>query len=203
MEEPKNLPQQASHLKEFDQPNFKNATYRLDRPSMYLINRARKDELTGYDKLQNSMTSSTVYIGHLVLSTTEEQIYELFCRDRDRDGDRDQYQVRQGYQGYQGQYASQYQGQYDAPYAGGNPGSFNFAANDAGQQYAGTQYASQYPPQQYGGEQYGGDQYGGQYGNPNTQYADQYQPAYDNTAPDAPSQQYQQHDGSGNPYNGY
>ena len=335
MEEPKNLPQQASHLKEFDQPNFKNATYRLDRPSMYLINRARKDELTGYDKLKNSMTSSTVYIGHLVLSTTEEQIYELFCRcgkikkvimglnahdqsptgfcfvifkapsgalnavkylnktkingrtididldpgfedgrqygrgengaqkhqsmygynnggkrrgyrrygdsrggggggrggrgrfggrrggygggggyqrggrdrgrdrDRDRDGDRDQYQVRQGYQGYQGQYASQYQGQYDAPYtgqyaAGGNPSSFNFAGNDAGQQYAGPQYASQYPP-----EQYGGDQYGGQYGNPNTQYADQYQPAYDNIAPDAPSQQYQQHDGSGNPYNGY
>ena len=80
MEETKNLPKQASHLKEFDQPNFKNATYRLDRPSMYLINRARKDELSGYDKLKNSMTSSTVYIGHLVLSTTEEQIYELFCQ---------------------------------------------------------------------------------------------------------------------------
>lgn len=331
MEEPKNLPQQASHLKEFDQPNFKNATYRLDRPSMYLINRARKDELTGYDKLKNSMTSSTVYIGHLVLSTTEEQIYELFCRcgkikkvimglnahdqsptgfcfvifkapsgalnavkylnktkingrtididldpgfedgrqygrgengaqkhqsmygynaggkrrgfrrygdsrggrggrgrfggrrggyqrggrdrerdrGRDREGDRDQYQARQGYQGYQGQYASQYQGQYDAPYAGqyaavGNPGGFNLAANDAsqqyaGQQYAGQQYASQYPPEHYGGDQYGG----AQYGNPNNQYADQYQPAYDNAATDAPPHQYQQHDGSGNPYNGY
>lgn len=331
MEEPKNLPQQASHLKEFDQPNFKNATYRLDRPSMYLINRARKDELTGYDKLKNSMTSSTVYIGHLVLSTTEEQIYELFCRcgkikkvimglnahdqsptgfcfvifkapsgalnavkylnktkingrtididldpgfedgrqygrgengaqkhqsmygynaggkrrgfkrygdsrggrggrgrfggrrggyqrggrdrerdrGRDREGDRDQYQARQGYQGYQGQYASQYQGQYDAPYAGqyaavGNPGGFNLAANVAsqqyaGQQYAGQQYASQYPPEHYGGDQYGG----AQYGNPNNQYADQYQPAYDNAATDAPPHQYQQHDGSGNPYNGY
>lgn len=71
---------QISHLKEFDEPNFLNSTFRLDRPSMYLINRARKDELGGYSKLKDSLTSATIYIGHLMLNTTEEQIYEVFSQ---------------------------------------------------------------------------------------------------------------------------
>lgn len=71
---------QISHLREFDEPHFSSATSRLDRPSNYLINRARRDELNGYDKLKNSMTSGTVYVGHLTLSTTEEQIYEAFSK---------------------------------------------------------------------------------------------------------------------------
>ncbi|KAG0674507.1 nuclear cap binding complex subunit [Pichia californica] len=40
----------------------------------------KNDELTGYEKLKNSMSSSTIYIGHLVLSTTEEQIFEVFSQ---------------------------------------------------------------------------------------------------------------------------
>lgn len=68
----------SSHLREFDKPSFANATFRLDRPSMYLVNRARRDEFNGYEKLKKSVSSATVYVGHLSLSTTEEQIFELF-----------------------------------------------------------------------------------------------------------------------------
>lgn len=71
---------QISHLREFDEPHFLSATARLDRPSNYLINRARRDEFNGYSKLKNSLTSGTVYVGHLTLSTTEEQIYEAFSK---------------------------------------------------------------------------------------------------------------------------
>lgn len=284
MEEPTSLAQQTSHLRKFDQPNFKNATYRLDRPSMYLINRAKKDELTGYDKLKNSMTSATVYIGHLVLSTTEEQIYELFSqcgkikrvimglnahdqsptgfcfvifknakgalnavkylnktkingkmieidldpgfedgrqygrgenggqkhqsqygynnnngyhnrrggyrgrgRGRGRGGrgggfrggrNRDQYQANQGYQGYQGQYASQYQGKYEVPgvvdqYMGSNsgPGTGTDLFNDnGGEQYRRDPYGNRYQPSQYQSQYSGGYQ-----GNPNGYDASQQQ----------------------------
>ncbi|CAI8496977.1 Nuclear cap-binding protein subunit 2 [Pichia kudriavzevii] len=67
-----------SHLREFDSFHFTSAANRLDRPSLYLIKRARRDELSGYEKLKASLTSATVYVGHLTLNTTEEQIYELF-----------------------------------------------------------------------------------------------------------------------------
>lgn len=69
-----------SPLKEFDFPNFKNSSFRLDRPSAYLLNRARNDEINGYIKLKKSMTSATIYIGRLTLNTTEEQLFELFSQ---------------------------------------------------------------------------------------------------------------------------
>ncbi|KAH3668527.1 hypothetical protein OGAPHI_002281 [Ogataea philodendri] len=68
----------SSDLMEFEAPNFKNSTFRLDRPSSYLLNKARRDEINGYSNLKKSMTSSTVYIGKLSFNTTEEQLFELF-----------------------------------------------------------------------------------------------------------------------------
>ncbi|KAG7885509.1 hypothetical protein KL938_000541 [Ogataea parapolymorpha] len=68
----------SSDLREFDAPNFKNSTFRLDRPSSYLLNKARRDEINGYSNLKKSMSSSTVYIGKLSFDTTEEQLFELF-----------------------------------------------------------------------------------------------------------------------------
>ena len=47
---------------------------------MYLVNKSRRDELNGYANLRKSLTSATVYVGHLMLSTTEEQIYEHFAQ---------------------------------------------------------------------------------------------------------------------------
>ncbi|KAG7699380.1 hypothetical protein KL951_001097 [Ogataea haglerorum] len=68
----------SSDLKEFDAPNFRNSTFRLDRPSSYLLNKARRDEINGYSNLKKSMSSSTIYIGKLSFNTTEEQLFELF-----------------------------------------------------------------------------------------------------------------------------
>ncbi|GMG29355.1 unnamed protein product [Ambrosiozyma monospora] len=67
-------------LKEFDKPNFQNSTPRLDKPSNYLVNKARKDDVNGYSNLRKSLTSATVYIGGLSFNTTEEQLFELFSK---------------------------------------------------------------------------------------------------------------------------
>ncbi|CDK28811.1 unnamed protein product [Kuraishia capsulata CBS 1993] len=68
-----------SDLKEFDEVVFKNTSYRLDQPSLYLVRKARRDP-DGYENLKKSVTSGTVYIGKLSVETTEEQLYELFSR---------------------------------------------------------------------------------------------------------------------------
>ena len=65
-------------LKEFDAPNFSSSTFRLDRPSSYLLAKARRDDENGYDNLKKSMSSATIYIGGLTFTTTEEQLFELF-----------------------------------------------------------------------------------------------------------------------------
>ncbi|VEU23717.1 DEKNAAC104928 [Brettanomyces naardenensis] len=65
-------------LKEFDAPNFRKSTFRLDRPSSYLLSKARKDDINGYSNLKKSMESATIYIGRLSFTTTEEQLFELF-----------------------------------------------------------------------------------------------------------------------------
>ena len=67
-------------LKEFDFPNFRNSSFRLDKPSQYLISKARKDEINGYSNLKKSMTSSTIYIGKLSFTTTEEQLFDVFSK---------------------------------------------------------------------------------------------------------------------------
>ncbi|GMF04970.1 unnamed protein product [[Candida] boidinii] len=67
-------------LKEFDFPNFRNSSFRLDKPSQYLISKARKDEINGYSNLKKSMTSSTIYIGKLSFTTTEEQLFDIFSK---------------------------------------------------------------------------------------------------------------------------
>ncbi len=65
-------------LKEFDTPNFSSSTFRLDRPSSYLLAKAKRDDENGYDNLKKSMSSATIYIGGLTFTTTEEQLFELF-----------------------------------------------------------------------------------------------------------------------------
>ncbi|KAI3406373.1 hypothetical protein KGF56_000854 [Candida oxycetoniae] len=56
--------------------NFKYSADRLDRPSEYLIRKARHN----YGELERAMTSRTVYVGNLSHFTTEEQIHELFTK---------------------------------------------------------------------------------------------------------------------------
>lgn len=69
----------------------KNSTRRLDNPSEYLINKAKRaykqSDRRGEEKsskaitdLQKAAESSTVYVGNLSFYTTEEQIYELFSK---------------------------------------------------------------------------------------------------------------------------
>lgn len=66
----------ATPLGKWDTPSFANASTRLDAPSSYMLSKAR----TSGDpsQLNKCMLSKTVYVGHLPLSTTEEQILELF-----------------------------------------------------------------------------------------------------------------------------
>lgn len=64
-------------LKEFDAPDFGHSTSRLDRPSPYLLNKARRND-DGYTNLKKAMSSSTIYIGGLTFTTTEEQLFEMF-----------------------------------------------------------------------------------------------------------------------------
>ncbi|KAI5969527.1 CBC2 [Candida margitis] len=56
--------------------NFNNSAERLDKPSQYLIRKARHN----YGELERAMTSRTVYVGNLSHFTTEEQIHELFMK---------------------------------------------------------------------------------------------------------------------------
>lgn len=67
-------------LAEFDEINYDNSTDRLDRPSNYLLRKARKDHSNGLDNLRQSMKSATIYVGKLSFYTSEEQIYELFSK---------------------------------------------------------------------------------------------------------------------------
>ncbi|KAI5966525.1 uncharacterized protein KGF55_000834 [Candida pseudojiufengensis] len=55
---------------------FKNSAERLDKPSAYLIRKARNN----YGELERAITSRTVYVGNLSHFTTEEQIHELFMK---------------------------------------------------------------------------------------------------------------------------
>ncbi|KAI5967391.1 CBC2 [Candida theae] len=56
--------------------NFNNSAERLDKPSQYLIKKARHN----YGELERALTSRTVYVGNLSHFTTEEQIHELFMK---------------------------------------------------------------------------------------------------------------------------
>ncbi|CCH57984.1 hypothetical protein TBLA_0A01830 [Henningerozyma blattae CBS 6284] len=67
-------------LAEFDEIKYDNSVERLDRPSKYLLRKARKNHANGLDDLRQSMRSSTIYVGNLSFYTSEEQIYELFSK---------------------------------------------------------------------------------------------------------------------------
>ncbi|KAI0465079.1 hypothetical protein LJB42_000297 [Komagataella kurtzmanii] len=69
----------SSDLGEFDTPDFDSTASRLDRPSSYLIHKARRNP-NGYEELKKSLQSATVYVGHIGVYVTEEQIHELFSR---------------------------------------------------------------------------------------------------------------------------
>ncbi|CAI5757941.1 unnamed protein product [Candida verbasci] len=56
--------------------NFKNSAERLDKPSPYLIRKARNN----HGELERAMNSKTIYVGNLSHFTTEEQIHELFSK---------------------------------------------------------------------------------------------------------------------------
>jgi nuclear cap-binding protein subunit 2 len=66
-------------LAEFDDINFSNSAERLDKPSNYLLKRARRKP-TGLEDLRKSYQSGTVYVGKLSFDTTEERIHELFSK---------------------------------------------------------------------------------------------------------------------------
>lgn len=68
-----------SLIDELDKHDFNSSALRLDKPSSYLIKKARRS-LAGLGDLEKSMKSSTVYVGNLSFFTTEEQIYELFSK---------------------------------------------------------------------------------------------------------------------------
>lgn len=55
---------------------FSSATIRLDEPSSYLQAKARRENNT--EPLEQCRQSRTVYVGKLTLSTTEEQLQEVF-----------------------------------------------------------------------------------------------------------------------------
>lgn len=66
----------VSPLGKWESPSFANATNRLDAPSSYMLSKARNS--MDPTPLNKCMLSKTVYVGHLPLSTTEEQLWELF-----------------------------------------------------------------------------------------------------------------------------
>ncbi|ODQ80105.1 hypothetical protein BABINDRAFT_161095 [Babjeviella inositovora NRRL Y-12698] len=68
--------QDENPLFDFITPTYTNSCVRLDRPSTYLLNKARRKN--NFHSLQKSMYSKTVYIGGLLLSSTEQQIHALF-----------------------------------------------------------------------------------------------------------------------------
>lgn len=71
------LTEQPQLPQSWDLPKFTSAAPRLDAPSSYMLSKARTTGDRG--PLDRCMASRTVYVGHLSLSTTEEQLYELFA----------------------------------------------------------------------------------------------------------------------------
>lgn len=67
-------------LAEFDEIKYDHSCDRLDKPSRYLIRKAKRDPESGLQQLRKSMKSCTVYVGNLSFYTSEEQIYELFSK---------------------------------------------------------------------------------------------------------------------------
>ncbi|QEU61792.1 Cbc2 [Kluyveromyces lactis] len=67
-------------LAEFDEIKYDHSCDRLDKPSRYLIRKARRDPDSGLQQLRKSMKSCTVYVGNLSFYTSEEQVYELFSK---------------------------------------------------------------------------------------------------------------------------
>ncbi|CDR38758.1 CYFA0S02e05380g1_1 [Cyberlindnera fabianii] len=67
-------------LAEFDEVDFTHSATRLDRPSAYLLKKARRRGEAGLEDLRRAYKSATVYVGNLSFYTTEEQIYELFSK---------------------------------------------------------------------------------------------------------------------------
>lgn len=68
-----------SNLAEFDELKWDHSVKRLDKPSPYLLRKARRNP-TGLEDLRQSLVSSTIYVGNLSFYTSEEQIYELFSK---------------------------------------------------------------------------------------------------------------------------
>ncbi|CCD26700.1 nuclear cap-binding protein subunit CBC2 NDAI_0I01310 [Naumovozyma dairenensis CBS 421] len=66
-------------LAEFDELKFDHSAPRLDKPSTYLLRKARKNP-NGLQELRQSLKSCTIYVGNLSFYTSEEQIYELFSK---------------------------------------------------------------------------------------------------------------------------
>ncbi|CCC69939.1 hypothetical protein NCAS_0D03580 [Naumovozyma castellii] len=66
-------------LAEFDELKFDHSVKRLDKPSAYLLRKARKNP-NGLEELRQSLQSATIYVGNLSFYTSEEQIYELFSK---------------------------------------------------------------------------------------------------------------------------
>ncbi|CCE65031.1 hypothetical protein TPHA_0J02110 [Tetrapisispora phaffii CBS 4417] len=67
-------------LAEFDEIKYDHSAERLDKPSLYLLKKARKNRANGLEQLRESTKSGTIYVGNLSFYTSEEQIYELFSK---------------------------------------------------------------------------------------------------------------------------
>lgn len=66
-----------SVIEELEKHDFLFSGARLDKPSFYLMKKAKRSA-AGLQDLEKSIKSSTIYVGNLSFFTTEEQIYELF-----------------------------------------------------------------------------------------------------------------------------
>ncbi|SMN18986.1 similar to Saccharomyces cerevisiae YPL178W CBC2 Small subunit of the heterodimeric cap binding complex that also contains Sto1p, component of the spliceosomal commitment complex [Maudiozyma saulgeensis] len=69
----------SSTLAEFDELKWDHSVKRLDKPSSYLLRKARRNP-NGLQDLRQSLVSATIYVGNLSFYTSEEQIYELFSK---------------------------------------------------------------------------------------------------------------------------
>lgn len=69
----------SSTLAEFDELKWDHSVTRLDKPSPYLLRKARRNP-NGLNDLRQSLVSATIYVGNLSFYTSEEQIYELFSK---------------------------------------------------------------------------------------------------------------------------
>lgn len=66
-----------SIIEQLEKHDFRFTAKRLDKPSHYLIKKAKKGD-AGLEDLQKSLELLTVYVGNLSFYTTEEQIHEMF-----------------------------------------------------------------------------------------------------------------------------